>query len=345
MQRFDKLRLRGTGLVRSTITDVARHADVSIKTVSRVLNHERAVKAETRARVEAAMSDLGYRPSLSARSLAGSRAYLLALVWDNPSAEYVSGLQLGAAARCREAGRHLLIEPVSGEPAAAALARLVAAVSVDGFILSPPICDDLAVLDVLERAGAPYVRLSPSHALDRGAQVGMDDEAAAFEMTARLLDLGHRDIAFVRGHPDHGAAHRRMEGFTRALAERGLQAGPDRTPQGWFSFRSGLACGEALLAREARPTAIFAANDDMALGVLAAASRRGLSAPETLSVAGFDDIALARSVWPELTTVRQPVAEMAAAAADLLIAGQATGSAHRLLGFDILMRGTTGPPA
>ena len=336
--------MRGTRVARSTITDVAQHADVSIKTVSRVLNRERAVKAETRARVEAAMAELSYRPSLSARSLAGSRAYLLALVWDNPSAEYVSGLQLGAAAQCRAAGRHLLIEPVDGESAADVLSRLVAAVSVDGFILSPPVCDDLAALEVLERAGAPYVRLSPSVEPQRGAQVAMDDEAAAYDMTSRLLGLGHRDIAFVRGHPEHGAAHQRLAGFTRALAERGLQAGEDRTPQGWFSFRSGLECGEVLLRNESRPTAIFAANDDMALGVLAAASRRGIATPETVSVAGFDDIALASSVWPELSTVRQPLGEMAAVAADLLITGGGLQAERRLLGYEVLMRGTTGPP-
>lgn len=335
-------------MARSTITDVALGAGVSIKTVSRVLNGERAVKAETRVRVEAAMRELGYLPSLSARSLAGSRSYLLALVWDNPSAEYVSDLQRGAAARCRASGRHLLAEPVDGEPAAEALARLAVAVRVDGYILTPPVCDDLEALSVLEAAGAAYVRISPTLEPQRAASVGMNDEAAACAMTRRLLDLGHVDLAFVRGHPDHGASERRLAGFRQALAERGLAAGPERTPQGWFSFRSGVRTGEALMALDPRPTAVFAANDDMALGVIAAAARLGVTAPDGLSVAGFDDTALARSVWPELSTVRQPVADMAAAAADLLITGAAAPGAagpppHRMLGFDILMRGTTGP--
>ena len=334
-------------MARSTITDVALNAGVSIKTVSRVLNGERAVKAETRARVQAAMRDMSYSPSLSARSLAGSRAYLLALVWDNPSAEYISDLQRGAAARCRASGRHLLAEPIDGEPVGEALSRLVAAVRVDGLILSPPICDDLEALAVLEAADTPYVRVAPTRETGRSASVGMNDEAAAYAMTRRLLDLGHADIAFVRGHPEHGAAERRHAGFLTAVRERGIEVGAERMPQGWFSFRSGVRAGEALMALSPRPTAVFAANDDMALGVLAAAARLGITAPEQLSVAGFDDTAMARSVWPELSTVRQPVAEMAAAAADLLITGLARPAAgeaapHRTLGFDILMRGTTG---
>ncbi len=335
---------------RATITDVARHADVSIKTVSRVMNGERAVKAATRARVEAVMAELSYRPSLSARSLAGARAYLLALVWDNPStsAEYISDLQRGAAARCRASGRHLLVEPVDGEPAVEALARLVAAVRLDGFILPPPVCDDPDVLAILDETGTPYVRISPALTPERSASVGMNDQAAAAAMTTRLLELGHRDIAFVRGHPEHGAAEGREQGFLSAMTARGIEVGLERRPQGWFSFRSGAAAGEALMALTPRPTAVFAANDDMALGVLAAAARLGLQAPEHLSVAGFDDIELARSIWPELTTVRQPVAELAGAAADLLITGAATPAAgepppRRMLGFDVLMRGTTGP--
>ncbi|MBE7218177.1 MAG: LacI family DNA-binding transcriptional regulator [Caulobacteraceae bacterium] len=336
-------------MARSTITDVALKADVSIKTVSRVLNGERAVKAETRERVQAAMAALDYSPSLSARSLAGARAYLLALVWDNPSAEYVSDLQRGAAARCRASGRHLLAEPVDGEAPADAIAQLVGAVKVDGFILTPPVCDDLAVLDVLDGAAAPYVRIAPARDSHRSASVAMNDEAAAYAMTQRLLELGHRDIAFVKGHPGHGAAEQRHAGFLAAMRERGLDVGPERMPQGWFSFRSGAQAAEGLMALTPRPTAVFAANDDMALGVIAAAARLGVTAPDQLSVAGFDDTAMARSVWPELSTVRQPVVEMAGAAADLLITGAATPKEgpppRRMLGFDIIMRGTTGPRA
>lgn len=332
-----------------TITDVALRAGVSIKTVSRVLNHEPNVKADTRDRVTSAVAALGYRPNVSARSLAGSRAYLLGLVVDNPSIDYVSALQMGAVRRCRAAGLHLIVEPLDAAdgPPAAALAALVGAVRVDGLILTPPVCDDLDALAVLEAAGVPYVRLSPDREVDRGPRVGMDDERAAFEMTRRLLQLGHRRIGFVRGHPEHGAAHKRHQGFARALVEAGLPAEPDLAPQGWFSFRSGLECGEALLAQADPPTAVFAGNDDMALGVLAAANRRGLHSPADLSVAGFDDTAMSRAVWPQLSTVRQPVEEMAAAAADLLITGAARAPvppAGRVLDFEVLLRGTTGPP-
>ncbi len=333
-----------------TITDVALRAGVSIKTVSRVINHEPNVKAETRERVTGAVAALGYRPNVSARSLAGSRAYLLGLAVDNPSIDYISALQMGAVRRCRAAGLHLIVEPLESAqtPPAAALAALVGAVRVDGLILTPPVCDDLDALAVLEAAGVAYVRLSPDREPDRGPRVVIDDARAAHDMTRALLDLGHRRIGFVRGHPEHGASHKRYEGFARALAAAGLPEEPELSPQGWFSFRSGLECGEELLSLTAPPSAIFACNDDMALGVLAAANRRGLQSPADLSVAGFDDTAMSRAVWPQLSTVRQPVEEMAAAAADILITGAGARGAEaapvrRLLDFEVMLRGTTGP--
>lgn len=335
----------------ATINDVARQAGVSIKTVSRVMNREPNVREETRAKVMAVAEALHYRPSQSARSLAGSRSFLIGLLFDNPSAAYVSDVQLGAVARCRESGRHLVIEPV--DTSAPDLPRLVReacrALRLDGVILTPPVCDDARVLETLEALAMPYVRLAPQREPDRSACVSMDDRAAAAEMTRSLIALGHTDIGFIIGHPDHGASDQRRQGFVEAMATAGLAVRPERMVQGRFSFRSGFDAGEALLGDD-RPTAIFASNDDMALGVMAAAHRRGLDVPRDVSIAGFDDTPAAQSVWPLLSTVAQPIAAMAATAADLIITGEAMPSPEepppqRVLDFTLQMRGSTAPRA
>ncbi|PVM86717.1 LacI family DNA-binding transcriptional regulator [Caulobacter endophyticus] len=334
-----------------TIHDVARMSGVSIKTVSRVLNREPNVKADTRDRVQEAVAALNYRPNISARSLAGSKAYLIGVFFDNPSPAYVTDVQLGAIGRCRTEGYHLIVEPLDSEgDVEEQVAPMLATLRMDGVILTPPVCDDVRVLDVLDAEGVPYVRLSPDKDLDRSAYVRMDDMAAAYEMTAHLIKLGHKDIAFIKGHPDHGAAHLRYDGYAKAMADHGLAVREDRVAQGWFSFRSGFEAAETLLAGADRPTAIFASNDDMALGVMAVANRLRLNVPETLSVAGFDDTPGAKVVWPQLTTVRQPIQAMAAAAADLLLSGDLKGEdgaapPSRLLDFELVLRESTGPAA
>lgn len=323
---------------------------MSIKTVSRVLNKEPNVKLETRDRVLAAAEALRYRPSVSARSLAGSRSYLIALFFDNPSPAYVSDVQRGAVDRCREAGYHLVVEPIASAASdAAELVRAtMATLRPDGAILSPPVSDRSRVLDALSEMNAPYVRIAPDNDRDRSPYVWMDDARAAYEMAGHLLKLGHRDIGFIVGHPDHGASHLRLEGFSRALREHGCPVRPDRIVQGYFSFQSGFDAAEILLSRADRPTAIFASNDDMALGVFSVAHRLGLSVPADLSVVGFDDTPAASTIAPQLTTVRQPIFEMARAAADMLILGpRGVSLGHppsRLLAFDIIVRESTAPP-
>lgn len=332
-----------------TIHDVARVSGVSIKTVSRVLNREPNVKADTRDRVQAAVAALNYRPNISARSLAGSKGYLIGVLFDNPSPGYITDVQLGAIARCREEGYHLIVEPLdsTADNVEEQVAPMLANLRMDGVILTAPVCDHPVVLAALERENIPYVRISPGSDLNRSARVGMDDRFAAYEMTNHLIGLGHRDIGFIIGHPDHGASHQRHEGFLAAMAAHGLSVRPDRVEQGYFSFRSGFEAAERLLGGETRPTAIFASNDDMALGVMAVANRLRLNVPEALSVAGFDDTPGAKVVWPQLTTVRQPIAAMAAAAADMLLSGvsweEGEDPPSRVLDFEIVVRESTGP--
>ena len=330
-----------------TIHEVARLSGVSIKTVSRVLNREPNVKTDTRTRVQEAVAALNYRPNISARSLAGSKAYLIGVFFDNPSPAYVTDVQLGAIARCREEGYHLIVEPLDSEgDVAAQVQPMLATLRMDGVILTPPVCDNVAVLDVLEAEGVPYVRLSPDQDLDRSAHVRMDDVRAAYEMTRHLVELGHKDIGFIIGHPDHGASHQRHQGFLDAMRDSGLAVRDDRVEQGWFSFRSGFEAAEKLLGGADRPTAVFASNDDMALGVMAVANRMRLDLPAQLSVAGFDDTPGAKITWPQLTTVRQPIAAMAGAAADMLMHGvereEGAPPPSRLLDFELVVRESTG---
>jgi LacI family transcriptional regulator len=344
-----------------TIYDVAARAGVSIKTVSRVMNKEPNVRPAMRDRVLQAAGDLGYSPNLSARSLAGSRSFVIAVFVDaaltidhwrsERGADYLSRIQLGATLECREAGYHLLIELIDheGPQVRQEVAALLAALKPDGVILTPPSSDNAVVLELLDKAGTPYVRVGPERAEGLGPRVHMDDVAAAREMTEHLIGLGHRRIGFIVGEPRYGASEARREGYLAAMAAHDLPVSDGWVRQGDFTFQSGMAEAKALLALPDRPTAIFASNDDMALGCVAAIAEAGLMTPGDVSVAGFDDSPSARFSRPQLTTVRQPVAEMSSVAAKLLITRAKTNEpADRpqdlLLPFELIHRASTAPP-
>lgn len=331
----------------ATITDVAAHANVSIKTVSRVMNNEPGVRADTKALVQAAMAELNYRPKLSARSLAGARSFLIGLLYYDPSAAFVAGLQQGATLRCREAGYHLVVESLSDDAPdlAAQVDRMVSALRPDGMVLTPPLCDNPHVLKALRAAGTPCVLLSPKKDLDDMASVRMDDVHAAEEITDHLVSLGHERIAFVKGKADQVASTRRHQGFVRAMKKHGVAVDPALVQPGAFTYDSGVAAARALFDLPQPPTAIFASNDDMALGVLAEAGRRHLQVPGDVSIAGFDDSPGSRLVWPALTTVRQPTGEMASAAVEMLIAAQrGEPTPHRVVPHEIVVRESTARP-
>ena len=344
-----------------TIYDVAERAGVSIKSVSRVLNGERNVSEALRNKVQAAVDALGYRPSLSARGLAGASSYLIAALVDadltvehwrsGRGNDYLSRMELGALMECRHAGYHLLIEliDVASPHLEREIAALVSSLRPDGLILTPPVSDATPVLDALDRRGLPYVRLGAEADLTRGRRVYMDDHRAAYDLTAHLARLGHRDIGFIIGNARYAASRARREGFESAMARHGLAVRPEWVVEGDFTFQSGLECGARLLAQAPRPTAIFASNDDMAFGVLQAAARLGLSTPADLSVVGFDDAPGAQFSVPQLTTVRQPVAEMAETAARMLISiaqaksDEGVERVHQAA-YTLIARGSSAPP-
>lgn len=333
----------------TTIKDVAARAGLSVMTVSRVLNGERHVSAGAREKVQAAIEALGYRRNVFARGLPGSRSFLICLLIPEAIPSYVAEFQQGAIQYCRARGYHLVVQPFDrgSDVAADAVAGTVATLRPDGFILLPPTTDDLAVLDVLDRSGAPYVRLAPGVEPDRAASVSMDDVGAARQMTRALFDLGHENIGFIAGPAEHAASAWRYEGYRQAFEERGRTIDERFVAQGNFEVDGGEAAGGMLLSAPEPPTAIFASNDETALGVMAAAHALGLSAPRDLSVVGFDDSEMARLAWPQLTTVRQPIQAMAAAAAELVIAQAEAGERvieHRRLDFELAFRDTTAPP-
>ena len=331
--------------MRATIKDVSAAAGVSIKTVSRVLNKERYVAEETRARVERAVADLSFRPSIAARMLAGKRSHQVALLYDNHSAYYIHEIQTGVWRRCIEAGVRLLAQPTdaASPDIVDEIGALIDQTQVDGVILSSPVTDSLAVLDELERRGVPFVRISPGTEHGRSSSVSMDDVQAADEMTSHLIALGHRRIGFIVGHANHMASDQRLFGYRRAIDRAGLPFEPKLIRPGAFDFTSGEAAADMLLDLADPPTAIFASNDDMAAGVLTVAHRRGLALPGALSVVGFDDTALASQLWPPLTTVRQPTRDLAYAAASLLFEEAGT-IANRRLPHEIVIRGSTAAP-
>ncbi|MBN8499976.1 MAG: LacI family DNA-binding transcriptional regulator [Sphingomonadales bacterium] len=329
---------------RSNIRDVAARAGVAVKTVSRVLNGHPYVSAETKARVDEAMRALDFRPSVAARILSGAKSNQIALIYDNHSPYYMFQIQTGCWDYCRENGIRLLAQPVDvADPQVGEQVRgLITETHVDGIILSSPVTDCDPVLRALEAMDIPFVRISPgtNHALT--SSVFMDDAQAADDMTTHLINHGHRRIGFIKGHPNHMASDDRLFGYRRALDRAGISYEPGLVCDGAFDFESGVRAGNYLLDLPDRPSAIFASNDDMAAGVLAAAHDRNLDLPGALSVAGFDDTTLARTVWPPLTTIHQPMAELARTATEILIAGGDIN--HRRLPHTLVERASVVPP-
>jgi len=339
---------------RATIEDVAQLAGVSIKTVSRVVNHEPNVRESTRENVEKAITKLNYRPNLAARNLASLHSHLIGLIYDDPSAYevpsagYVIRMQQGALRACQTANYELLIHPcrILDRNVGDELQELIEQARPDGIILAAPLSNIPKIVRAIAATGTPFVRVSPGTKNDKQFSVATNDREISAEMTRYLASLGHTKIAFITGHPKHKAVANRFFGYKDGLQQSGLKFSEHLVEAGDNSIGSGEAAAEKLLGRKTRPTAIFAANDDMAAGVLRVADRLDIKVPEQLSIAGWDDVALARQIYPALTTIRQPLSAMAERAALALIGGIRDSS--ELRGTEVVpamlqVRESTGP--
>lgn len=340
---------------KATIDDVAQLAGVSIKTVSRVVNREPNVREATRDKVEKAISRLNYRPNKAAQNLASHHSHLIVLIYEDPSAYeipsagFIIRMQGGALRACHTANYELLIHPCRyrNKNVAGELKALIEQVRPDGVVLAAPLSNVPRVVQAIESTGTPLIRVSPGKSNGSPLYVATNDREASAEMTRYLASLGHTRIAFIKGHPGHTAVSNRFRGYQDGLEQSGLEACDELVAKGDNSIRSGEAAAVKLLEQEDPPTAIFAANDDMAAGVMRVADRLGIKVPDQLSVAGCDDIALAQQIYPALTTINQPLTQMAEAAVLMLIESERNNKhpdSPTIVPSTLQLRGSTAAP-
>ncbi len=335
----------------ATIEVVAQHAGVAPMTVSRVLNGATNVRESTRIKVKASIAALNYVPNQAAQRLAGSEQIRIGVLYSNPSSAYLSEFLVGLLDQASRSHVQLVVEKCEAGAREDDAARELIANGIDGLILPPPLCDAKRLLQLIQSTGTPAVQVATGSPAAGVSAVGIDDKLAATDMTRHLLALGHQRVAFITGNPNQTASARRLAGYRTAMAEAGITADDALVAQGLFNYRSGLDAAEQLLSRDPRPTAIFASNDDMAAATVAAAHRMGIDVPSDLTVVGFDDTAIATTIWPELTTIRQPIAEMARSALQQLVRrirarrnGEDDGAEHQVMDFTLVRRQSDAAP-
>jgi LacI family transcriptional regulator len=337
---------RGKGDAKPTINDVARIAGVSKKTVSRVINRSPLLNQATREKVEAVIAELGYVPNPQARALALRRNFVLGMIYDNPNAQMVLNFQEGVLDAIRDSEFALVIHPVDRHSPTLfdAIRQFIEQQRLYGVMILPPLSenDDFAAL--FDELGCNYVRMGSAELDDPAHLVQSNDRQAVREAVEFLIDQGHQRIGLIEGPDGFRSALERRKGWCDALAARGLPHGPDLIAQGSYTFETGRAAGECLLDSAQPPSAIFASNDVMAAGVVHVARERGMDVPGDLSVVGFDDTAIAATIWPPLTTVRWPIRTMARSAALKLIHPEAAAQEQSQFPTEFVPRASAGPP-
>jgi LacI family transcriptional regulator len=318
---------------RLTINDIARLSGVSKKTVSRVINRSPFLKEDTRKRVEAIMAETGYAPDPQARALAFRRSFLIGMIYDNPNPQYVVNMQQGLLDGMRGSGFELAVHPCERRAPdfLSEVRAFVERQKLFGVVLTPSVSEDEGVAAVLKEIGCPYIRIASVPVDTPACTVVTHDRVGGLEAARYLTGLGHRRVAFISGPPGFRSSQERLGGFRDGMAEQGVDLPQSHIAAGAYTFESGYEAAMGLLALAKRPTGIFAANDEMAAGVLRAARESGLRVPEDLSVVGYDDFQIASRIWPPLTTIHTPTREVGRWAAEKLIAGKdaAEPDAHR----------------
>lgn len=337
-----------------TIEDVAEAAGVSRQTVSRVINQRPGVKPVVKERIEKAIADLGYVPNLAARRMGGARSFLIMALNDrqrtieNWSAgrgnDWVDQMLYGGMMECEQRGYHMLFELVDTDPELAVqqVNRVLSSLQPDGFILTQPHSENVALAALLRERNRPFARIGlPSDEIP-ALSIHMDEAAAAEAATRYLLDLGHERIAFLAGSSEYRGSQFRKRGYEMAMGSAGLTPMLESAD---FNFERAADVARRWFGQSDRPTAIIAENDEMAFAVLHVADELGIAVPRQLSVISFEDTPGVRFSVPPLTAIRQPTAAMIARACKLLIdaadGGEASG--EQILPFQLIKRETTGP--
>jgi len=305
--------------------DVANHAGVSIKTVSRVINNEPTVQPEYKDKVLKSIEALGYVPSSSARALRSSRSYQVNFIADSSRNLFSNRVLFGAIQACHEMGYQLvldLIEPHKQGDVAFTdrwVEELLLKTKPEGILALPPLSLNSRFVDKLIDSNIPVVNVGGLSVNERQGSVTINDQAAAEDMTTYLIEKGHKRIAFIIGALSQTAAGERLKGYKTALSKHGMLFDEALIYQGDFTIESGVTAAKSILAKQAPPTAIFASNDEMALGVIVTAQNLGISIPEQLSIVGFDDNSFITNLWPGLTTIRQPLEGFGRTAIETLV--------------------------
>lgn len=336
------------------MVDVAKDAGVSVKTVSRVLNNEPHVKEGLRQRVQESIVNLGYIPSATARNLRSNRSYTIHLISDNVSSNFINAVQAGVVMTSQKLGYTPIfnyLEPKHIQDVNYIknwCEALINDKKPDGIILIPPYTDNIQINEIIRSKNVAIARIGPNNIIDENITIMIDDILAAKTATQHLIELGHKRIAFILGLKDHQATPKRFQGYSDALKQAGLTLDESLIFPGEFNFEGGMLAGEKILKLDNRPTAVFAANDDMAAGFIVAAHKNNVSIPEDISVIGFDDSELSEKIWPPLTTIRQPRIGFGEKAAELLIKRQSTSDSDEtsdppidLLDYELIIRKST----
>lgn len=334
-----------------TASDVARLAGVSPMTVSRVINDESSVRESTREAVNRAIRELDYSPNKAARSLASASQVKIGLLYYDPSSTFLSAMLIGVLEQARSSDTQIVVVACADGPEINTVIEGLLEDGIDGMILAPPLCDSKIVFSTLKEKAIPAVTVGSRHHEPHISSVSIDDHLAASILTQHLIGLGHRRIAFLIGSAGQSASQYRLAGFRQAMENAGLEIHDELVIQGEFSYRSGMESAERLLALDHPPTAVLASNDDMAAGVISCAHRHHLDVPEDLTVCGFDDSMIATTIWPEITTIRQPIAMMSKQAIEILEtgirrrrAGLENGAQRLEMDFRLVQRNSDAPP-
>jgi LacI family transcriptional regulator, galactose operon repressor len=308
----------GSGPARATIKDVARAAGVSVATVSRVLNGSGPVADATRTRIHRVAAEMRFIPNGAARSLSTRRTGTLGVVLPDLYGEFFSEVIRGLDQAAQGRGFHLLLSSSHNDREDIDAALRAMRGRVDGLVVMSPHID-AAVLTANLHDSVPAVLLNSPLESGEFDALRVDNFGGAREMVAHLASHGHRRIAIIRGPEANHDAAERLRGYRAALADAGLDADPALELPGDFTEEAGFRAAEALLAAAPRPTAVFAANDSMAIGVTSALRQANVSVPRDMAVAGFDDIPISRFLTPPLSSVRVPIQELGARAMEQLV--------------------------